>query len=44
MVQTTMNRISKAHGAALRAQNPKFKAYWNEVAEELMSKLKTMVN
>ena len=38
MTLLTMNRIHNARTAALRAQNPKFKDYWNEVAENLALK------
>lgn len=44
MVELMMKRISKAQAASLRANNPQFRVYWSNVAEELMAKLKSMVN
>lgn len=38
-IQLTMSRIQKARRAMVRAQNPKFRAYWDNVANELFAKL-----
>ena len=34
-IQLTMERIQNARRAMVRAQNPKFRAYWNDVADTL---------
>ena len=38
-IQLTMIRIQNARRAMVRAQNPQFRALWNNVAETLQSKL-----
>lgn len=38
-IQLTMTRIQNARRAMVRAHNPKFRAYWNNVAEALHSQL-----
>lgn len=38
-IQLTMQRIQNARRAMVRAQNPWFRNYWNEVAETLQSQL-----
>lgn len=38
-IQLTMKRIQNARRAMVRAQNPKFRAFWNNVAETLQSQL-----
>lgn len=35
MLQLMMKRIYNARMTAIRASNPKFKSYWNEVADKL---------
>jgi hypothetical protein len=39
MLQTMMKRVYNARMTALRAKNPVFKAYWNEVADKLEEKM-----
>lgn len=38
-IQLTMQRIQNARRAMVRAQNPWFRNYWNDVANTLQEKL-----
>lgn len=38
-IQLTMERIQNARRAMVRAQNPKFRKLWDDVANELFDKL-----
>ena len=37
-IQLTMERIQNARRAMVRAQNPKFRKLWDDVANELFAK------
>jgi len=39
-IQITMERIQNARRAMVRAQNPKFRKLWDDVANELFAKLR----
>jgi len=38
-IQLQMERIQNARRAMVRAQNPKFRKFWDDVANELFAKL-----
>ena len=38
-IQLTMERIQNARRAMVRAQNPKFRKLWDDVANDLFAKL-----
>lgn len=38
-IQLTMTRIQNARRAMVRAQNPEFRKFWDNVANELFAKL-----
>jgi len=38
-IQLTMERIQNARRAMVRAQNPKFRKLWDDVANELFAQL-----
>jgi len=40
-IQLTMERIQNARRAMVRAQNPKFRKLWDDVANELFSQLES---
>jgi uncharacterized protein (DUF2236 family) len=41
MIQVMMKRIYNARMTAIRASNPWFKDYWNEVADKLESDMRS---